>query len=269
MSTADLGNFLDGQFAAQDAAAGGAPAGDGGTPPVTPPAAPVVETPAAPVVETPIDLDGELPEGDKFDRPYVERLRKEAANARLKAKQYGDVFDQYEDADRQAFLDLAKMLRENPKAAAEEMSAAAQEILKQYNQAVADPSVDTGDSEFMTKAEYARLQQESAIAAETISIENEARELGYTVSVKDVDYRLLLTIAQNETNGDLQSAHAKLEARNQGVIDAYLASKADDANGPKVPSDTAQIPGSAEPIKTFKDARAGLEAYIAQQRTGM
>jgi hypothetical protein len=264
MSTADFNEFLDGQFAAQDA--GGAP------PAAEAPAAPAQEAPAQPPVteSAPVDLDADL-EGDKFDRAYVERLRKEAAGYRSKAKTYDDVFSQYEDADRQAFLDLAKMLRENPKAAAEEMSAAAQEILKQYTEAnpAADVDLDP-DSQYMTKAEYARIQQEAAIAAETQAIEAEARELGYVVSTKDVDYRMLLTIAQNETNGDLKAAHSKLEARNQAIIDSYLAAKTADAeNSPRVPSDTAQIPGTAEPIRTFKDARAGLEAFIAQQRTGM
>jgi hypothetical protein len=119
-------------------------------------------------------------------------------------------------------------------------------------------------------ADYQRLQEEQAVAAEMKNIEVEARELGYTIDQKDVDYRLLLITAQNETGGDIAAAHAKIEARNQAIVDKYLAAKAADAEGsPRVPAGDAQIPGTAQPIKSFKDARAGLEAFIAQQRTGM
>lgn len=257
MSTADFNEFLDGQFAAQDG--GGAPPAGEGTPP------PAAEGTPPPADTAPVDLDGDL-EGDKFDRAYVERLRKEAAGYRSKAKTYDDVFSQYEETDRAAFLDLAKMLRENPKAAAEEMSAAAAEILKQY--APAEPPVgDDGEPQYMTRADYDRLKQEDAVAAETRAIELEARELGYTISAKDTDYRLLLLTAQNETNGDIKGAHERLAARNQAVIDKYLAAKTADAEGYKPPADSAQIPGSAEPIKSFKDARSALENFIAQQRS--
>jgi hypothetical protein len=253
-----IGDFLDGQFAAQDAA---------GAPPAAPEAPAAPAAPAAP--EAPVDLDGAL-EGDKFDRAYVERLRKEAASYRSKAKTYGDVFDQYEEADREAFLSLAKTLREDPKSAAQEMAAAAEAILKQYETGQPQGVDADGEPQYLTMADYQRLQEEQAVAAEMKNIEVEARELGYTIDQKDVDYRLLLITAQNETGGDIAAAHAKIEARNQAIVDKYLAAKAADAEGsPRVPAGDAQIPGTAQPIKSFKDARAGLEAFIAQQRTGM
>jgi len=119
-------------------------------------------------------------------------------------------------------------------------------------------------------ADYQRLQEEAAVAAETKMIEAEARELGYKIDLKDVDYRFLLITAQNETGGDIKAAHERIEARNQAIVDKYLAAKAADAEGsPRVPSETAQIPGTAEPIRDFKQARSALENFIAQQRAGM
>lgn len=252
-----INDFLDGVEGAADA---GAPD-------------PVVETPqaAAPVADAPVDLDGDLT-GTTFDRPYVERLRKEAAGHRTRAKQYEDAFEGYGDDERDGLFQLARMLRDDPKSAAEEMKAAYEAIMEQYKEPAVpefDPESDP-NNKFMTMADYKKLQDDAAVAAETKMIEVEARELGYTVNPNDVDYRLLLLVAQNSTKtGSLKEAHDIIQGRNQKVIDTWVAAKASDAGGPKPPADTAQIPGSAEPIRSFKDSRAALENFIAQQRGQM
>jgi hypothetical protein len=259
-----IGDFLDAQFAAQDGAAGAPPAesAPAGAPPVegTPPAA-----------EAPLDLDGEL-EGDKFDRAYVERLRREAASARTKAKELESVFEGYGDDEREGLAQLARMLKEDPKAAAAEMKAAYDAIMAQYQEPEASAEDFSDADRILTVGEYQKLQEQNAIQAEQRAIEAEAKELGYKVDAKDTDYRLLLLTAQNQTKtGSLQEAHQILKAREQAVIDQYLAAKAADAEDSyKAPADNAgQIPSNSEPIRSFKDARSALENYIAQQRTGM
>lgn len=265
MSTADFNEFLDGQFAAQDASG----AGD-------PPAAPPAEVPASvpaekghTQTEEPLDLDGEL-EGDKFDRPYVERLRREAAAARTKAKELEQVFDGYADEEREGLATLARLLKEDPKAAAAEMKAAYDAIMAQYQEQEPVSNDDFSDADrILTVGEYQKLQEANAVAAEQRAIEAEAKELGYKVDPRDTDYRLLLLTAQNQTKtGSIQEAHQILKAREQAVVDRYLAAKAADAEEAyRAPADNAgQIPSNAEPIKSFKDARSALENYIAQQR---
>lgn len=265
MSTADFNEFLDGQFAAQDAGGEptGAPAGEAAA--STPP--PAETTPPA-GNEEPLDLDGEL-EGDKFDRPYVERLRREAAAARTKAKELESVFDGYADEEREGLAQLARMLKEDPKAAAAEMKAAYDAIMAQYEQETPEPEYGDADR-ILTVGEYQKLQEQNAIQAEQRAIEAEAKELGYKVDPKDTDYRLLLLTAQNQTKtGSIAEAHQILKAREQAVVDRYLAAKAADAEEAyRAPADNAgQIPSNAEPIKSFKDARSALENYIAQQRS--
>lgn len=258
-----IGDFLDQQFAAQDAAAGAPPAAE------APAAPPAQEAPAA--QEAPLDLDGEL-EGDKFDRPYVERLRREAAAARTRAKELESVFDGYGDDEREGLAQLARMLKEDPRAAANEMKAAYDAIMAQYQEESA-PESDFSDADrILTYGEYQKLQEAQAVQAEQRAIEAEARELGYNVKANDTDYRLLLLTAQNQTKtGSLAEAHQILKAREQAVIDKYLAAKAADAeNSYQAPADNAgQIPSNSEPIRSFKDARSALENYIAQQRRGM
>lgn len=259
-----INDFLDGQFAAQDAAAGAPPAEAPAA--STPP--PAETTPPPAQEEAPLDLDGEL-EGDKFDRAYVERLRREAAAARTKAKELESVFDGYEAEEREGLATLARLLKENPKAAAEEMKAAYDAIMAQYEPET--PAVDdTPDAErLMTYGDYQKLQEQQAVAAQQRAIEAEARELGYKVDPRDTDYQLLLNVARTQTkNGDIKAAHAIIEARNQAIIDRYVAAKAAEAEQSyQAPADNAgALPSNAEPIKDFKQARMALENYIAQQR---
>lgn len=261
-----IGDFLDQQFAAQDAGGEptGAPAGEAAA--STPP--PAATTPPA-TTEEPLDLDGEL-EGDKFDRAYVERIRREAAAARTKAKELESVFDGYEAEEREGLAQLARMLKEDPKAAAAEMKAAYDAIMAQY-ETPETPDYNDADR-ILTVGEYQKLQEQNAIQAEQRAIEAEAKELGYKVDPNDTDYRLLLLTAQNQTkSGSLAEAHQLLKAREQSIVDRYLAAKAAEAeNAYQAPADNAgQIPSNSEPIRSFKDARSALENYIAQQRQGM
>jgi hypothetical protein len=235
------------------------------------PEAPAAEAAAAPAAEAPAaeaDLDLDAPiEGDKFDRAYVERIRKEAAKHRTELKAFKDAFEGYEDGDREALMTLARQLKSDPRAAAQEMAAAAEAILGHYKEetAEADTDEDAG-SEFMTRAEYDRIREEEAVRAEQISIESEARDLGYTVNLNNTKYRMLLLTAQSLPSGSISEAHAKLEAERQADIDAYVASKTADAQGAVVPPATGGAPTPSQPFEpTFANARLRLEEFIRNQ----
>lgn len=254
-----IGDFLDSQFAAQDAAGASAE-----TAPVAPPA----EAAAPPAQsEAPVDLDAAL-EGDKFDRAYVERLRKEAAGYRTRANELESVFDGYNDDERAGLAQLAQMLKSDPRAAAQEMKAAYDAIMAQY-QEPETPEFSDADR-ILTMGEYQKLQEQAAIDAETRAIEAEAKSLGYTPRADNVEYRQLLLVAQHQAGGDIAAAHKlitdRAAAAEQAAIDRYLAAKAADAQGYTPPGEMGQVPSTAEPIRDWKQARSALENYIAQQK---
>lgn len=244
-----LNEFLDNKFE-------GAP-DEGAAPPVEP--APVVDTPA-------VDVDSE-PDKDMYPLDYVKKLRQEAAGYRTKARSYEEAFEGHSDDSREALLWLAKTLRSDPTAAAKEMQAAAKTLLGGDATPAEEAEAKEVLGDYMTEARYLELREQEAVQQELKNIQFEAKELGYTVG--SVDYRLLLQIAQESESGDLKEAHAKIQARDQAAIDRYIASKAEDAeNSGKVFGGTAAVPGSSEPIRTFKDARAAMDAFIQQQRAG-
>lgn len=65
-------------------------------------------------------LDTELDAGvDTFDRPYVEKLRSEAASKRTELRGYKDAFSGYTPEETTRFLELAADLNANPEKALE------------------------------------------------------------------------------------------------------------------------------------------------------
>lgn len=250
MATPDINSFLDSAEAA-------APAEE------TTVEAPESDAPEAPTPEA--DVDGDLPEGDKFDRAYVERLRSEAAKHRTELKKYKEAFDGYGEEDQAALMALAQQLRNDPRSAAQQMAAAAEEILKQYQEDEA--AKEEAESEYLTKADFERLREEEAIKNEQRMIEAEARELGYTVDLKDVDYRMLLLTAQNLPSGDLREAHEMIQAKYQAKIDAFVAAKAAEADTAVLPPSGGGAPTASTPMEpTFANARARLEEFIRNQK---
>lgn len=222
--------------------------------------APVAEAPAAEVSD-----DDALPEGDKFDRAYVERIRSEAAKHRTELKKYKEAFEGYGEEDQAALMSLAQQLRNDPRAAAQQMASAAEEILKQYQDDEAEK--EKTETEYLTRADFERLREEEDVRNEQRLIEAEARELGYTVDLKDVDYRLLLLTAQNLPSGDLREAHAAIQARYQAKIDAFVASKAAEAGSAVLPPSGGGAPSASTPQEpTFANARARLEEFIKNQK---
>lgn len=211
------------------------------------------------------DPEGDLPEGDKFDRAYVERVRGEAAKYRTELKKYKEAFEGYGEEDQAALMALAQQLRSDPRSAAQQMAAAAEQILAQYQEEEA--AKEATESEYLTKADFERLRMEEEVRNEQRLIETEARELGYTVDLNDVDYRLLLLTAQGLPSGDLREAHAKIQSRYEAKIADFVASKAKEAESSVLPPATGGAPTASTPMEpTFENARARLEEFIRNQK---
>lgn len=237
-------------------------------------AEPVTSEEAPPVADAVTESDPFESGADSFDRQYVEKLRKESASYRTKAKEYeplAQAFEGYGDEDRAVWQEAMRRFQEDPKQGAEYLDSIAKAVLAEYQeQADADAQPITDDQDRpLTRAEYQQLRDaekaQAAQEAEVARIESEAKELGYD-SASD-EYTYLLTIASRLPSGSLQEAHAKIEAAYQAKIDAYLAAKEADAEGAGAPPvDSGDAPSGERQIRSFQDARAAALARVEASR---
>lgn len=224
--------------------------------------------------------DQALPEGqDHFDRPYVEKLRNEAASYRTKyreANAYQEAFGSAED--RETWRKLASTLYTDQVAGAQWMANIARDLGAGMTdeQAIkaagpepatitppaavpAPKSLTADDVERMFTERDAKQHMDKAIKA----VETDAQGLGYKMGSKE--YVSLLHLAANTTGGDLSKAHAIMEADKQAIIDAYVASKAAET-GSRGPGNQGSAPTGERPIKTLKDAEGAMRARLAAMR---
>jgi hypothetical protein len=237
--------------------------------PVAEPAAP--EAPAAPAAPAPVEVvEPEAPaapaadpfEDDgvqQFDRAYVQKLREEAASHRTKAKTYTDAFEPFDEPSREVLLDLARTIAADPVAGAARMKELAALLEGEpETPAVPDPDADRP----LTRADLDKIQKERDDKAAEEKVQNGIRQevvdLGYTLDSRD-HYNLLWEASHNH-KGDLTAAHKALEAEKQAVIDKYLADKRGTAAGTPLAGSEGTPPANSEPITTFEQARASVEA---------
>lgn len=232
--------------------------------------APVVETAPvadAPVVDAPVV---DVPAADvfddakvqSFDRPYVEKIRKEAADRRTAMKPYEEAFGGYNAEEQAVWFDLAKQLANDPKAAAARFQEIATGILGADEPAAVEPP--EGADKPLTQAELdAKLKERddaNQLREITAKIESDAAGLGY--KKEDAEgWRDLMVTAQYVTNGDLHAAHAHLVAKKQGWIDGYLKEK--ETGGVKLPTNGGTPGQPAEPVTTFASASDAFRASMA------
>lgn len=234
-----------------------------GAPAAPAPAAPApAVTPAAPAAD-PFD-DATV---QTFDRSYVEKLRREAAEHRTAAKPYKEVFDAYDDADKEIWFDLAKSMAADPKVGAQKMLELAQGLLEAGNTEGANQVLDgiEGEPEYLTaaqlEAEFAKREKQAKLDAEVQNINSEAKELGYKENTPA--WRDLMSRALHDHNYDLKAAHAAREAEKQAVIDSFVASK---GQGPVVPAAAGAAPATGTVPKTMEEAREATRARLKAAR---
>ena len=223
--------------------------------PEAPPADPAPEAPADPVVVDP------APEAEptSFDRPYVEKIRAEAAKYRTKAKELAEQFAPFESytvEDRKVWADLAKTMAEDPKAGAKWMKEIADSFLTEAEA----PPAPVEEPKYMTRAEYDKLRAEESQQNKIHQIEVDAQKLGYDTD--STDYVQLLLVANRETGGDIHKAHEAIKAKEQAIIDAYVAKQSAAAeSSPLAPSTSGTAASGQREIKTFRQAsQAVMEA---------
>lgn len=239
----------------------------------TPPATPAATVPA-----------GGAPEGEQqpetFDRAYVEKLRREAAEHRTEAQRFKEAFDGYSPEEVSFLLDLTKGLASPDQRvdAAQRLAKVAEAVLAeggtpaQAQQAVEAAAEGAKPEDVLTKAEYERLRAEEARdreAAEAVEkVEAEARSLGY--DEKNPDSALFWNFAVNskEHPGDLQKAHEAVEAYKATIIKGYVEQHQERRGRfPALPTTGATpAPPAGEVPKTFKTAREAVEARVAASR---
>lgn len=243
---------------AVDPAAAPAGAPDGGTPP-----------PAGLGIMLSDDIDADLPEGiQQFDRPYVEKVRAEAANRRVALKPYEDVFGGASEPERDALLHLNQTLLSDPEAGVKMMLQLSRDIAGDSFDSLltAEPAPLTQEDvdRMFTERQQAQQAQQAQQDAEA-AVFSKITELGYEKDTPEAAN--LVWRSYHQHGGDMDAAHAAVQADKQKVIDEYLAEKAKTNGGyPPVaqggggggPAD-----GSGGPPKTLADARASAEARIA------
>lgn len=232
----------------------------------------------APVVDTdPFDD----PSTEQFGRDYVEKLRKEAAENRVRAKEVADkwqpwaeTLDGFEADDRQAVLELATALRTNPEAAEQWMKAYLG-LDDEGGGTEPTPTEPTaGESNYLTAEDVKRIlaeeRQEQARQAEVQAISSEAKKLGYDPAAAKGSpewrrYAELMAVASYSTDGDLAAAHKQIEAERQRVVADFLESKKNTGGATPPPNGAGAAPSTERQISSIDEGyRAAKERFGAR-----
>lgn len=239
----------------------------------------VVESPvaevadASPAAAAPASDPWDDPGVEQFPRDYVERLRKENAGHRTKAKGFEEAFAGFEPDDQAVLLETIKTLAADPQAGLAQWDAIAKSLHEQYP----DEQTPTG-AELKAEAEgenedkpltrkeleafYAQKAEEEGVAQKTKEVLAEAKELGYTEGTAAYQRLMWMTANMPEFGYDLAKADAAIKAEKQSVIDAYIAEREADAEG-GTPTGGG-VPSTKAPAKpSWSRARAAAEARVA------
>lgn len=210
---------------------------------------------------------------DTFDRAYVERLRKENATYRTRAKEYEDYakhFEPYGEEDRAVWTEAMRLFNEDPQQGADYLERIAQAVKAGFTQEQAEAIAADGSDEPLTRADLDRIFAErEAKAAEDAAIariEKQAVELGYDPASEE--YAYLLHVASRLPDGDLNKAHAKIQAAEEARFEARLAKmQAEAEDSPVAPSAGAgAAPSGERQLKTWADADAAFRARLEASR---
>ncbi len=228
---------------------------------------PVVEEPAVAPATAPPAV--EAPE--TFDREYVEKLRKEAAGYRTKAKDYEDAFGGYNADEQKYLLDLTRRLSDptSQVAAAKEWKEVVEAIESRDGKARPDGKEDPAQQP-LTRAEYEAMRDEERKQADDSklleSIQKEAADLGYKPDSREYA-QLMFELLDPEVAGDMKKAHERIEGSVKSLKDKVIADyrKEVEANAGRWPGGaevTTPVDQSEAP-KDWKDARAAVFAKLA------
>lgn len=204
----------------------------------------------------------------------IKELRRESGGYRVRAKEfeekYGQAFDGLDQEIADTFLTLPQMWKQDPAAVLEWMR-------EQVADAEQQPAAE-GERPF-TRAEAERLwaekeaarQQQQTQEQHVASVWQQVEQLGYRRADDGgqipPDTTMVMTLAANNFDGDVQKAHEYLTSLRTVAVDEYLAKKAAGADAPAPVPSTGGTGPSAPKITNMKDAAKAADAYLAA--TGM
>jgi len=231
-------------------------------------AASAAAEPAPAPAPDPVPELEEIPEGDTFDRAYVEKLRNEAAKHRTRARSFEDAFSGYSESERDRFLDLAGKLNSDPESALDEFRDVTIRLAEKVGkepfvmseevvpEVAADPAPAV-DIDALIEAKFAERQAaaDKQSDVERTFAEAEALDPGY----KDPAAKAHLFAVAQHNSTDLAGAHEILQNQLQSAIDAAIEShmeglRSGTVHPPRLPSGEAAVADSGPP-KTLEEAR--------------
>lgn len=240
------------------------------------------ETPTAPDQAEELDLDGELPEDQVFDRDYVTKLRSEAAARRTalrdhEAKYAGlSAFEDTTEADRQVWNQLAALMASDTNAAAQAMQQIASALLgepESQEDATVNQTDPTPDAdEALTPAKVQELiaaalksdQEErtksDAEKGRMAEFDQQVEAAGFKRASPEY-YSVVSAVAGGQ---DIEAAIKATQDWRQGIIDSFVQERQGD-KGVRPPSGAAAGQQAVEAPKTLDEATAALRQMIQDQ----
>lgn len=248
-------------------------------------AAEAAAVPKAPEPPAPDPEIEEIPEGDTFDRAYVERLRGEAAKHRTAKQDLMRHFDGYSDAERTRFLELAAKLQSSPEEALEEFRGVTNRLAAQLgkepfmNEAPTPDPIPVSEPEpvdassALTASDVERLVTERLEAERNAAAQQEeikstfAEAEALDDSYKDPTVKSYLFAVAQHNGTDLAGAHEIIQAQRQAAedeaVERYRQSLREGGtpgHPPRLPAgDPATATKNQGPPKTLEEARARAE----------
>lgn len=262
-------------------------------PAITPPSDGGGVVTSAPV-ETPAEssvLDVDLPAGmQQFDRTYVEKVRREAAENRTRAREYEQqleaakqryaAFESYTDDEMAVWSDMGGNW------AAGDFASAAQTMQNIAIQVLGDPTATAAerteaqavlDDPSITAAaaltedqvrEIARQEsqaekQEAERQAGVEAVFAQLAEAGYEKGTADAFK--VLWYANNETDGDIDAAIARQRSDEQAVIDRYVEQMANGGTPVRLPASGTVGDSAPRAITDLSEARHAAQAWLSER----
>ena len=214
------------------------PTGGGPTPVAVAPVVTPEPTPPTPAAD-PFDV----PTNTTFDRPYVERLRAEAAEYRTKAQAYKDL-ESLTPEKRDAWLTLARTMETNPTQAyqwLDEIVKSAPEVLQQQGGPAPVSVVPAGEAP-LTRADLDQIlgQRDAAQVEKQLinEVYGDLKAVGIDAESSDpveaATAIAIMKVAAETTGGDIKAAYdLVVTGPRQKAIDAFVAEKATQGRTPR------------------------------------
>lgn len=238
--------------------------------------APIVET-AAPADTSPAGgapVDQGAPPAERpetFSRDYVEELRREAADNRIKAREleqrYVEKFKDLDPDEAEYILNLGQTLSTDPATARQQLAQIVERL---------DAVVGTQEPKYLTEQDLERREQEKAAAKAQEDAVNavleEAKGLGYSLDTAEMASLLWMTAKDPAAEGSIAKAHELMtgklgtaieEARKAAVAEYLETVRGNNASFPPIGGDN---PGnvSAPAVEAHKSDKLTKQSAMAR-----